>query len=74
MNYEKPLYSSLLPFRHFVSSTTNAIVLYNSIKQTVEFPVESEAKMLVHNKFGNAWRGIKCNFCFLHFLSRVHFM
>jgi len=60
MNYEKPLYSSLLPFKHFVSNTTNAIVLYNSVKQTVEFPIESEAKMLVPNKFENAWREIKC--------------
>ena len=44
MNYEKPLYSSLLPFKHSVSNTTIAIV-YNSIQQTVEFPFASEAKM-----------------------------
>jgi hypothetical protein len=60
MNYEKPLYASLLPFKHFVNNTTNAIVLYNSVKQIVEFPIESEEKMLVPNKFGNAGRGIKC--------------
>jgi hypothetical protein len=59
VNYKKPLYSNLLPFKHFVSNTTNAIVLYNSVKQTVEFPTEYEAKMLVPNKFGNAWRGTK---------------
>lgn len=62
INYEKPLYSSLLPFKHFVSNTTNAIVLDNSVKQTVEFPIASEAKKLpvVPNKFGNAWGGIIC--------------
>jgi len=60
MNYEKPLYSSLLPFKHFVSNTKNAIVLYNSVKQTVEFPIQSEAKMLVPTKFGKAWRGTEC--------------
>jgi hypothetical protein len=51
MNYKKPLYSSLLPFKQFLSNTTNAIVLYNSVKQTVDFPTESEAKMLIPNQW-----------------------
>jgi len=64
------LWGHCIPVKHFVSNTTNAIVLYNSVKQTVKFPTESEAKMLVPNKF---WNGeghiVKC--CLLQFLSRV---
>jgi hypothetical protein len=68
MNYKKPLYSSLLPFKHFVSNTTNAIVLYNSVKQTFEFPTEFLINLGMHGEGQNG------NYCLLQFLSRSFYL